>query len=150
MEPVINFYDLFANGPLMDDLLDDRIDLFSPLVWTLLGITLGAVVLFYYLLNNRAINRSSRFGNLPTWIITLLAVAVMVFAAHAVTLSQMADRLVPRNPGADPKTITYFFDQSGSVFFGFALQVAGLSAVLFFLLSLALKWGSTHAKNVPF
>ncbi len=150
MDSIIDFYDLFANGPLMDDLLDERIDLFAPLFWTLFGITLVVVVVYYYVMNHKIFVRANRFGKSIHWFIMLIISAILAFSTHVVTLLQMADRLVPRNPGAPPKEITYFFDQSDAVFYGFAGQVAGLSMILFFLFSLALKWGSTHAKRTPF
>jgi hypothetical protein len=150
MDQIIEFYDLFTNGPLMDDLLDERIDQFGSLFWTLIGLTLGGAVLYYYGLNHKVFVRANRFGKVIHWVLALIVTAVLVFVAHFVTLIQQADKQIPRNPQADPKTITYFFDEGDAVFFAFAGQVAGLSVVLFFLLSMAMKWGSTHAKNVPF
>lgn len=150
MDFIISLYDLFANGPLMDDLLDERIDLFGPLLWTMFGVTLVSTLIFYYVLNNQIVTRSDRFSKTSYWIIALIVSMLIVFVSHLVTCLQMADKLIPRNPGASPKQVTFLFDQPDSVFFGFALQVAGLSIVLFFLLSMALKWGSSHASNKPF
>ena len=149
MNFIIDFYDLFVNGPLMDDLLDERIDLFGTLFYTLAGSTLVGVVFYYYVLNGRH-RRSSKFAAWGYWLAVLLTCAGLTLAAHFVTCLQMAEKLIPRNPKAPANQITYFFDQPDSVFAGFAGQAAGLSIALFFILSILLKWGSGQAKKSPF
>lgn len=149
MNFIIEFYDWFANGPLMNDLLAEEIGLFGVLFTTMFGITLLGVVLYYYAMNGRH-RRSSSLASPGYWFMILGICALLVFVAHYVTCNQMADQMIPRNPGAPPKSITYFFDQNKGIFAGFAGQVAGLSIALFVGLSLLLKWGSGQAKRSPF
>lgn len=138
----ISVYDLFTNGSLLDDLIDQKLVL--PLFWSLLGISFLVVIIYYYVIN------SPRFSKLSQWIITLAISSLIVGIIHFSTCASMANQQIPRDPNAPAETVTYFFDQGTAVFFTFALQVFFIAISLFLLFSSAFKWWSTNARKTPF
>ena len=140
----VNFYDLFVDGSLLDDLIDQQLIMSLSLSWLI--ISLLGVVAFYYGVAIRS-NRSK----LPHWFGTLILTSLVVFLVQLFTCISMQNREIPRNPTAKPENITYFFDQGGAVFFVFALEMFSLTVILFFLLSIAIKFvGNHNARKTPF
>ena len=139
---LISIYDWFTNGSLLDDLIDQ--ELIMPLFWSLLGISLLSVIAYYYIIN------SSRFSRLVHWLMTLGISSLLVGIIHFSTCVTMAGNKIPRDPNAPAEAVTYFFDQGTSVFFTFAISVFFVSALLFIIFSIMLKWWSTNARKTPF
>jgi hypothetical protein len=139
-----SFYELFVDGSLLDDLIDQQLLIPTTLSWLIISV-LGVLV-FYYAVAIRP-NRSK----LPHWFGTLILTSLLVFSVQLSTCFSMQNREIARNPTAKPENITYFFDQGGSVFFVFALEMLALTAILFFLLSIAVKFvGNHNARKTPF
>ncbi|GAB4015148.1 hypothetical protein GCM10028808_39710 [Spirosoma migulaei] len=137
-----DIYELFVDGSLLDDLIQEG--LITPLFWTMLGISFAGVILFYYIIN------STRFCRPSHWLLTLFFTGLLVFITHLGTCFSMANKQIPRDPNVPPAEMHYLFDQGSSVFFSFALEMFGLAALLFFLMSMAFKWGSRNASRTPF
>ncbi len=139
-----SFYEFFVDGSLLDDLIDQQLLMPVTLSWLIISV-LG-VLAFYY-----AVAIRSNQSKLPYWFGTLIITSLLVFIVQLLTCFSMQNREIPRNPTAKPENITYFFDQGGAVFFVFALEMFALTAVLFFLLSIAIKFvGNHNARKTPF
>jgi|GEM_PF-5349387 len=143
-----SIYSIFVEGQLMDDLLDKRIGLFSPLFITMVVITVLGFIVFYYVLNNKKITRSNKFANNRYWLIIFLITLFMVFLIHFLTCIRWAGIRMPRNPEANDESITYFFNESYIVFFKFAFFATVISSLFFYLLSIFFRFRSDHAKNI--
>lgn len=141
-------YSLFVESRLMEDLVDKRVDLFSPLFLAMIAITFLGFVVFYYVLNNKLVTRANKFANNSYWLLVFSITLVIVFLSHFITCTRWSGKHLARNPEADDPSITYFFDESYLAFSKFALGATLISALLFYLLSLFFKFRSDHAKNI--
>ena len=139
-----NFYDLFVDSSLLNDLIDQNLIVPLSLTWLIISL-LGAAV-FYWVM---AVH--SKRSKLNYWFLMLILTSLLVFVVHLSTCFSMENRQIPRNPTAQPDNMTYFFDQGGAVFFVYALEMFALTAVLFFLFSIPLKFiGNANARKTPF
>jgi hypothetical protein len=136
----INFYDLFVDGSLLADLIQER--LIMPLSLSTFFIPFLCVIAFYYAIN------SVRFCKKRHWLITMLINALIVFVVNISTCISMSGKEIlrdPSNPAAG-----FLFDQGDSVFFIFSLFMFSLSCVYFFIISVIVKWWSTNCRKTPF
>ncbi|MFT4033553.1 MAG: hypothetical protein QM669_14130 [Siphonobacter sp.] len=141
MENILyDFYALFAERSLIDDLYDET--LLTPITLTMLGFVLGGIGVYYVGMNR------VRYATFPTWLLVLAGSASLSMITTIVTCSQKAAQEIPRKKG-HPELGRYF-DQGGSVFFGFGVEILLLAAVLFFMLSLLVKNLSTNNRKIPF
>jgi hypothetical protein len=137
---LINFYDLFVDASLLDDLIDEGL-IMSLSLSTFFIPFLGAIA-FYYVIN------SVRFCKRRHWLITMLISAVIVFVVNISTCISMAGREILRdksNPEAG-----FLFTQGDSVFFMFSLQMFLLACFYFAIVSIIVKWWSTNCRKTPF
>ncbi|MDR6196305.1 hypothetical protein [Siphonobacter sp. SORGH_AS_0500] len=135
-----DFYALFTERSLLDDLYDEH--LLTSLTTTLVVFVLIGIGAYYFGMNK------VRYAKASTWLLVLGSSAVLTMIVAIVTCSQKADQEIPRRKG-HPELGRYF-DQGGSVFFGFGFEMFLLAAVLFFILSLAVKNLSTNNRKIPF
>ncbi len=136
----INFYDLFVDGSLLDDLIEEGLIL-SLSLSTFFIPFLGAIT-FYYIIN------SVRFCKKRHWLFTMLISALIVFVVNISTCISMAGREILRdksNPEAG-----FLYDQGDSIFFMFSLQMFLLACFYFTILSITVKWWSTNCRKTPF
>lgn len=136
----INFYDLFVDGSLLADLIQER--LIMPLSLSTFFIPFLCVIAFYYAIN------SVRFCKKRHWLITMLISALIVFVVNISTCISMAGREILRdksNPEAG-----FLYDQGDSIFFMFSLQMLLLACFYFTILSITVKWWSTNCRKTPF
>lgn len=136
----VSFYNLFVDGSLLDDLIEEG--LIMSLSLSTFFVPFLGVIAFYYIIN------SVRFCKKRHWLITMLISAVIVLIINISTCISMAGREILKdkyNPEAG-----FLFDQGDSVFFMFSLQMFLLSCFYFFVFSIIVKWWSTNCRKTPF
>ncbi|GAB4023803.1 hypothetical protein [Spirosoma koreense] len=139
-ESLYNFYNLFVNGNLLEDLYQE--ELLSPLTWTAIGIAFLVAFAFYIWPFNRV-----SFSSMGHWLLMTGISALLLFIIALVTCYQKAGQEIPRDE-ADPDQGT-LFDQGISVFFSYAFEMALLTALIFFIISMIMKNFSKNAKHQP-
>ena len=140
----INIYDLFVDGSLLDDLIDEG--LIMSLSLSTFFIPFLAAILFYYVIN------SVRFCKKRHWSMMMLIAAVFVFLVNITTCISMAGKQIPRDKAAAEagQPVKFMFDQGDSVFFMFSLQMFLLACLYFLVFSIMVKWWSTNCRKTPF
>lgn len=136
----INIYDLFVDGSLLDDFIEEG--LIMSLSLSAFFIPFFGAIAFYYIIN------SVRFCKKRHWLITMLLSALIVFVVNISTCISMARREILKdksNPEAG-----FLFDQGDSVFFMFSLQMFLLACFYFAIFSIIVKWWSTNCRKTPF
>ncbi|WP_017731577.1 hypothetical protein [Nafulsella turpanensis] len=96
---------------------------------TLLLITMGMVILYYYLLNH--FMRTAVFSHWYHWLAILLINAAIAFG-YAVYYCRINE--------ATPDSYIYWFAAANALY----------SAIFFLLFSMAVKWKSNNAAHTPF
>ncbi|WP_018619434.1 hypothetical protein [Spirosoma luteum] len=139
-ESLYNFYNLFVNSNLLEDLYQEQ--LLSPLTWTAVGIALLVAFAFYIWPLNKV-----SFSGMGKWLLMMGISALALFLIALVTCYQKANQEILRDE-ADPDQGT-LFDQGISVFFSYAFEMALLTAVIFFIISMVMKNFSKNAKHRP-
>jgi hypothetical protein len=139
-ESLYNFYNLFVNSSLLEDLYQE--ELLSPLTWTAIGLAFVVAFAFYIWPFNRV-----SFSGLEHWLTMLGVSAVLLFVITLVTCYQKAGQEIPRDE-ADPEQ-GYLFDQGVSTFLSFSFEMALLTAIIFFVISMVMKNFSKNAKHRP-
>jgi hypothetical protein len=139
-ESLYNFYNLFVNSSLLEDLYQE--ELLSPLTWTAIGLAFVVAFAFYIWPFNRV-----SFSGLEHWLTMLGVSAVLLFVITLVTCYQKAGQEIPRDE-ADPEQ-GYLFDQGVSTFLSFSFEMALLTAIIFFVTSMVMKNFSKNAKHRP-
>lgn len=139
-ESLYNFYNLFVNGNLLEDLYQE--ELLSPLTWTAIGIAFMVAFAFYIWPFNKV-----SFSGMGSWLLMMGVSSLLLFLIALVTCYQKANQDIPRDE-ADPNLGT-LFDQGVSVFLSYAFSMALLTAVIFFIISMVMKNFSKNAKHRP-
>ncbi|QKZ15135.1 hypothetical protein [Spirosoma sp. KUDC1026] len=139
-ESLYNFYNLFVNSSLLEDLYQE--ELLSPLTWTAIGLAFVVAFAFYIWPFNRV-----SFSGLQHWLTMMGVSAVLLFIITLVTCYQKAGQEIPRDE-ADPEQ-GYLFDQGVSTFLSFSFEMALLTAIIFFVISMIMKNFSKNAKHRP-
>ena len=139
-ESLYNFYNLFANSALLEDLYQE--ELLSPLTLTAIGIAFVVAVAFYIWPFNKV-----SFSGMGNWLLMMGVSSVLLFIISLVTCYQKEGQEIPRDE-ADPNQGT-LFDQGISVFLSYAFEMALLTAVIFFIISMVMKNFSKNAKHRP-
>jgi len=139
-ESLYNFYNLFVNSSLLEDLYQE--ELLSPMTWTAIGLAFVVAFAFYIWPFNRV-----SFSGLEHWLTMLGVSAVLLFVITLVTCYQKAGQEIPRDE-ADVEQGT-LFDQGISTFLSFSFEMALLTAIIFFVISMVLKNFSKNAKHRP-
>ncbi len=139
-ESLYNFYNLFVNSALLEDLYQE--ELLSPMTWTAIGIAFVVAFAFYIWPFNKV-----SFSGLGSWLLMLGVSALTLFVITLVTCYQKAGQELPRDE-ADPEQ-GLLFDQGISVFLSYAFGMALLTAVIFFVISMIMKNFSKNAKHRP-
>jgi hypothetical protein len=139
-ESLYNFYNLFVNSSLLEDLYQE--ELLSPLTWTAIGLAFVVAFAFYIWPFNRV-----SFSGLEHWLTMLGVSALLLFVITLVTCYQKAGQEIPRDE-ADPEQ-GYLFDQGVSTFLSFSFEMALLTAIIFFVISMIMKNFSKNAKHRP-
>lgn len=139
-ESLYNFYNLFVNSSLLEDLYQE--ELLSTLTWSAIGVAFVVAFVFYIWPLNKV-----SFSGLGNWLLMMGISALLLFLMAFVTCNQKANQEILRVE-ADPNQGT-LFDQGGSVFLGYAFEMALLTAVIFFIISMILKNFSKNAKHRP-
>ncbi|GAB3746113.1 hypothetical protein [Spirosoma pomorum] len=139
-ESLYNFYNLFVNSSLLEDLYQE--ELLSPLTWTAIGLAFVVAFAFYIWPFNRV-----SFSGLEHWLTMLGVSALLLFVITLVTCYQKAGQEIPRDE-ADPEQ-GYLFDQGVSTFLSFSFEMALLTAIIFFVISMVMKNSSKNAKHRP-
>ncbi len=139
-ESLYNFYNLFVNGSLLEDLYQE--ELLSPLTWSAIGLAFVVAFAFYIWPFNKV-----SFSGLGSWLLMTGVSALLLFVITLITCYQKANQDIPRDE-ADPNQGT-IFDQGISVFLSYAFEMALLTALIFFIISMVLKNFSKNAKHRP-
>ncbi|GAB3695219.1 hypothetical protein GCM10027592_17040 [Spirosoma flavus] len=139
-ESLYNFYNLFVNGALLEDLYQE--ELLSPLTWTAIGIAFVVAFAFYIWPFNRV-----SFSGMGSWLLMMGVSALVLFVITLVTCYQKAGQEIPRDE-ADPDQGN-LFDQGVSIFLSYSFTMALLTVVIFFIISMVLKNFSKNAKHRP-
>ena len=139
-ESLYNFYNLFVNGNLLEDLYQE--ELLSPITWTAVGIAFIVAFAFYIWPFNKV-----SFSGMGSWLLMMGVSAVTLFVITLITCYQKAGQEIPRDE-ADPNQGT-LFDQGISVFLSYAFEMALLTAFIFFIISMIMKNFSKNAKHRP-
>ena len=139
-ESLYNFYNLFVNSALLEDLYQE--ELLSPMTLTAIGISLVVAFAFYIWPFNKV-----SFSGMGSWLLMTGVSAVLLFIVTLVTCYQKAGQDIPRDE-ADPDQGT-LFDQGISVFLSYAFEMALLTVIIFFIISMVMKNFSKNAKHRP-
>ena len=110
-----------------------RSEIFPIVGLTTLGITLLAVVFYYYIMNS--LSTRPRFNYNGYWAVVMVVNAIICFF---IALNKIAEGL------------EVHFDDYEPYFYYFAVENAFYSILFFVLFSLLLKTWSKHAPYVPF
>lgn len=139
-ESLYNFYNLFVNSSLLEDLYQE--ELLSPMTWTAIGLAFVVAFAFYVWPFNKV-----SFSEMSHWLLMTGISALLLFVISLVTCYQKANQDIPRDE-ADPDQ-GILFDQGTSVFLSYAFEMALLTAVIFFVVSMIMKNFSKNAKHRP-
>lgn len=139
-ESLYNFYNLFVNSSLLEDLYQE--ELLSPLTLTAIGIAFVVAIAYYIWPFNKV-----SFSGLGHWLGMTGISSLLLFIISLVTCYQKANQEIPRDE-ADPNQ-GVLFDQGISVFLSYAFEMALLTALIFFLISMIMKNFSKNAKHRP-
>ncbi|WP_020599538.1 hypothetical protein [Spirosoma panaciterrae] len=139
-ESLYNFYNLFVNSALLEDLYQE--ELLSPLTLTAIGIAFVVAVAFYIWPFNKV-----SFSGMGNWLLMMGVSSLLLFIISLVTCYQKEGQEIPRDE-ADPNQGN-LFDQGISVFLSYAFEMALLTAVIFFIISMVMKNFSKNAKHRP-
>ncbi|WP_080057902.1 hypothetical protein [Spirosoma aerolatum] len=139
-ESLYNFYNLFVNSALLEDLYQE--ELLSPLTLTAIGIAFVVAVAFYIWPFNKV-----SFSGMGNWLMMMGVSSLLLFIISLVTCYQKEGQEIPRDE-ADPNQGN-LFDQGISVFLSYAFEMALLTAVIFFIISMVMKNFSKNAKHRP-
>ena len=139
-ESLYNFYNLFVNSALLEDLYQE--ELLSPLTWSAIGIALLVAFAYYIWPFNKV-----SFSSFGSWLLMMGVSALLLFVVTLVTCYQKAGQEIPRDE-ADTNQ-GFMFDQGVSVFLSYAFEMALLTALFFFLISMVMKNFSKNAKHRP-
>ena len=139
-ESLYNFYNLFVNSALLEDLYQE--ELLSPLTWSAVGVALVVAFAFYIWPLNRV-----SFSGLGSWLTMLGVSSLLLFVITLVTCYQKANQDIPRDEADTNQGV--LFDQGVSVFLSYAFSMALLTALIFFLISMVMKNFSKNAKHRP-
>ncbi|WP_420151546.1 hypothetical protein [Spirosoma sp.] len=139
-ESLYNFYNLFVNSSLLEDLYQE--ELLSPMTWTAIGIAFVVAFAFYIWPFNKV-----SFSSMGSWLLMTGVSSLLLFIITLVTCYQKANQEIPRDK-ADPEQGN-LFDQGVSVFLSYAFEMALLTALIFFLISMVMKNFSKNAKHRP-
>jgi len=139
-ESLYNFYNLFVNSNLLEDLYQE--ELLSPLTWTAIGIAFVVAFAFYIWPLNKV-----SFSGMGHWLLMMGVSALSMFVISLVTLYQKAGQEIPRDESDLEQG--NLFDEGVSVFLSYSFTMALLTAVIFFIISLILKNFSKNAKHRP-
>lgn len=139
-ESLYNFYNLFVNSALLEDLYQE--ELLSPLTWTAIGLAFVVAFAFYIWPLNKV-----SFSGFGSWLLMLGVSALLLFVITLVTCYQKAGQEIPRDE-ADTEQ-GFLFDQGVTVFLSYAFSMALLTALIFFVISMVIKNFSKNAKHRP-
>ncbi|GAB3567767.1 hypothetical protein GCM10027578_19230 [Spirosoma luteolum] len=139
-ESLYNFYNLFVNSNLLEDLYQEL--LLSPLTLSAVGIAFVVAFAFYIWPLNKV-----SFSSMGHYLLMLGISALTMFVITLVTCYQKAGQEILRDE-ADPNQGT-LFDQGVSVFLSYSFEMALLTALIFFVISLVMKNFSKNAKHRP-
>jgi hypothetical protein len=139
-ESLYNFYNLFVNSALLEDLYQE--ELLSPLTWSAVGIAFVVAFAFYIWPFNRV-----SFSGFGSWLLMLGVSALVLFVMTLVTCYQKANQEIPRDEADTNQGV--LFDQGASVFLSYAFEMALLTALIFFVISMVMKNFSKNAKHRP-
>ncbi|GAB3997405.1 hypothetical protein GCM10028807_42540 [Spirosoma daeguense] len=139
-ESLYNFYNLFVNGALLEDLYQE--ELLSPLTWTAIGIAFVVAFAFYIWPFNKV-----SFSGLGSWLLMMGVSALTLFVIALVTCYQKANQEIPRDEAdLDQGNL---FDQGVSIFLSYSFTMALLTVIIFFIISMVMKNFSKNAKHRP-
>jgi hypothetical protein len=139
-ESLYNFYNLFVNNSLLEDLYQE--ELLSPLTWTAIGLAFVVAFAFYIWPFNKV-----SFSGMGSWLLMTGVSALLLFVITLITCYQKANQEILRDEAdADQGTL---FDQGVSVFLSYAFEMALLTAFIFFIISMVMKNFSKNAKHRP-
>lgn len=139
-ESLYNFYNLFVNGNLLEDLYQE--ELLSPMTWTAIGLAFVVAFAFYIWPFNKV-----SFSSMSSWLLMTGVSALLLFVITLITCYQKANQEIPRDE-ADPNQGN-LFDQGISVFLSYAFEMALLTTLIFFIISMIMKNFSKNAKHRP-
>lgn len=139
-ESLYNFYNLFVNGNLLEDLYQE--ELLSPMTWTAIGLAFVVAFAFYIWPFNKV-----SFSSMGSWLLMTSVSALLLFVITLITCYQKANQEIPRDE-ADPNQGN-LFDQGISIFLSYAFEMALLTALIFFIISMIMKNFSKNAKHRP-
>ena len=139
MEDILyDFYQIFGDPTLVRDLYR-----YSMLINLTLGLVLIPAFLalaFYKFIDH------PKFQALRHWLFIMFISTLSVFGCFIITFIVLKNDKIPIAVGQEGT----LFAQSTSVFAIFSLEVALLSALWYFIISLPLKLWSTNCSTTPF
>jgi hypothetical protein len=139
-----NFYAIFVDGALLDDLITEGMIL--PLSVTFLFIPLFLGLLFYKVFD------SVTYSEIKHWVLVCIISGTFTFVCTLVTCIGLQNKEILRE-NIDLDAIQddqFLFDQGIGVFSVFAIQTFILSLLLLLFFSLILKRFSTNNRRNPF
>lgn len=112
-----------------------------------IGIALAVVLIYYYVIGQWLCKPS--WGSKITWLITLVINSLLAFLAGWQFTARDLDagKMMVYNPETD-MLVSLNIDGGNCLEFGLANAI--VAAVLFFILTLCLKWWSRDFKHIPF
>jgi hypothetical protein len=139
-----NFYGIFVNGALLDDLIETGLIL--PLTSTFLIIPAIIGFFFYKVID------SVKYSKQKHWVFVWLVSGALTFiCSFATCIGMQNEEILRANLDLDAvQDDQFLFDQGIGVFSVFSVETFILSLLLFLLFSLLLKRFSTNNRRNPF
>ena len=140
----VSLYEIFVDGSLLDDLIDEKL-IVSLSLMSLLVPLLFAV--FFYKIYDRV-----GFSKRRHWLLTMFISSLVVFFWTLITCFTMQNRQIARPVTVmeENQEVQFMFDQGSSVFFEYSFEMFVLATLYFFIFSLGLRLISTNNRKTPF
>lgn len=140
----INIYDLFVDGALLDDLIDEKMIVTLSVMSILVPL---AFTLFFYKLYDRV-----GFSKRRHWLLMLFSSGLIVFFWTLIACFTKQNEQIPRPTAVieENQEVQYMFDQGTSVFLEYSFEMMVLAFLYFFIFSLGLRLISINNRKTPF
>lgn len=140
----ISLYELFVDGALLDDLIDEKMIVTLSVMLILVPL---AFALFFYKLYDRV-----GFSKRRHWLLMMFSSGLIVFFWTLIACFAKQNEQIPRPTAVveENQEVQFMFDQGTSVFLEYSFEMLVLAFIYFFVFSLGLKFISINNRKTPF
>jgi hypothetical protein len=140
----INLYELFVDGALLDDLIDEKMIVTFSVMSLLVPLTFA---LLFYKLYDRV-----GFSKRRHWLVVMFSSGMIVLLWILTACFTKENEQIPRPTAVveENQEVQFMFDQGTSVFLEYSFEMLVLAFIYFFIFSLGLRLISTNNRKTPF